>query len=70
MELNPPSSFYFVREANGRAPVVSILGKIICQESFKSASAMLQSNSNNDFEQENHPQSNFILPVGNSDRLT
>ena len=43
-------SFYFVREANGRALVVSILGKFISQESFKSVSTVSQNNSNNDSE--------------------
>ena len=66
MEPNPPSSFYFVCEAKGRARVVSILEKFISQESFKSVFTMSQSNSNNDPEQENHRKPNFILPVVNS----
>ena len=70
MELNPPSSFYFAREANGRALVVSILGKFVSQESFKSVSTMSQNNSNNDSEQENHRQPNLIPPVVNSDNET
>ena len=36
------------------------------QESFKSVSTISQNNSNNDSEQENHPQPNFIPPVVNS----
>ena len=60
-------SFYFVREVNGRPLVVSILGKFISQESFKSVSTVSQNNSNNDSEQENHRQPNFIPPVVTSD---
>ena len=66
MKLSPPSSFYFVREADGLALVVSILGKFMSQESFKSVSTISQNNSNNDSEQENHRQPNFIPPVVNS----
>ena len=60
-------SFCFVSNANGRALVVSILGKFISQESFKSVSTMSQNNSYNDSEQENHCQLNFVHPVVNSD---
>ena len=63
MESNPLSSFYFVREAKGRALIVSILGKFRSQENFKSVSTMSQNNSNDDSEQENHRQPNFIPPV-------
>ena len=56
------SSFYFVREANGRALVVSILGKFISQKSFKRVSTISQNNSNNDSDQENRRQPNFIPP--------
>ena len=40
VELNPPSSFYFVSEVHALA--ASILGKFICEESFKSASKVIQ----------------------------
>ena len=42
---------------------VSILGKFISQENFKSVSTMSKNNSNDDSEQENHRQPNFIAPV-------
>ena len=65
-----PSSFYFVREANGPALVVSILEKFISQESFKGISTVSQNNSNNDSKQENHCQPNYIAPAVNSDNET
>ena len=69
MEPNPPSSSYFVREANSQAVVVSILGKFTSQESFKSIS-ITSNDSNNDSEQENRREPNFIPPVVNSDNET
>ena len=65
-----PSSFYFVREPNGRALVVSILRKFIAQERLKNDSTRSENNSNNDIKQENHRQPIFIVPVVNSDNET